>query len=45
MVADGALAPRRLQQRLGLARIALPGVRLGNLNTPQDLRAAHIALP
>ncbi len=34
-----------LQQRLAMPRIRLPGVRLGNLNTPDDLVAAHAHLP
>lgn len=33
-------AVHALQARLGLAEVRLPGVRLGNLNTPDDLRAA-----
>ena len=45
MVAEGQLAPRQLGQRLGLGRVRLRGVRFGNLNTPQDLAAARIALP
>jgi molybdopterin-guanine dinucleotide biosynthesis protein A len=45
MIASSDLAPRGLQQRLGLSRVRLPGVRFGNLNTPQDLAAARIALP
>jgi len=45
MIAAGELAPRSLRQRLGLSRVRLPGVRFGNLNTPQDLAAARIALP
>ena len=45
MVAEGQLAPRQLEQRLGLGRVRLRGVRFGNLNTPQDLAAARIALP
>ena len=45
MIAAGELAPRRLQQHLDMARVRLPGVRFGNLNTPQDLAAARIALP
>lgn len=44
----GALASddhsvQSLQRRLGMARVRLEGVRLGNLNTPQDLDAAGIA--
>ncbi|MCC8446854.1 molybdenum cofactor guanylyltransferase [Xanthomonas translucens] len=35
-------APRALQRALTLACVRLPGVLLGNLNTPQDLHAAGI---
>ncbi|KLD72288.1 molybdopterin-guanine dinucleotide biosynthesis protein MobA, partial [Xanthomonas hyacinthi DSM 19077] len=35
-------APRALQQALAMACVRLPGVVLGNLNTPQDLDAAGI---
>lgn len=45
LIASNDFAPRRLQQRLGLARVRLPGVRFGNLNTPQDLALARIPLP
>lgn len=45
MIAEDQLAPRQLEQRLGLGRVRLRGVRFGNLNTPQDLAAARIALP
>ena len=45
MIAEDQLAPRKLEQRLGLGRVRLRGVRFGNLNTPQDLAAARIALP
>lgn len=34
-----------LQQRLAMPRIRLIGVRLGNLNTPDDLVAAQARLP
>lgn len=34
-----------LQARLGMACVAFPGVRFGNLNTPDDLAAAGIAPP
>ncbi|WP_372013439.1 molybdenum cofactor guanylyltransferase [Pseudoxanthomonas sp. 10H] len=44
-IAAGELAPRDLQRRLELARVRLPGVRFGNLNTLQDLAAARIPLP
>jgi molybdopterin-guanine dinucleotide biosynthesis protein A len=45
VIAAGERSPRVLQQRLGLARVRLPGVRFGNLNTPQDLVAARILPP
>jgi molybdopterin-guanine dinucleotide biosynthesis protein A len=45
MIAAGDLAPRHLERRLDLARVRLPGVRFGNLNTPRDLVDAHIPLP
>ena len=35
-------AIRALQQRIGMAGVAMPGVRAGNLNTPADLVAAGI---
>jgi molybdopterin-guanine dinucleotide biosynthesis protein A len=35
-------APSALQRQLDMVRVRLPGVVLGNLNTPQDLRAAGI---
>lgn len=38
----GHYAPRALQRQLALACMPLPGLKLGNLNTPQDLRAAGI---
>lgn len=44
-IAAGELAPRRLQERLELPRVRFAGVRFGNLNTPQDLAVARIALP
>ena len=44
-IAAGDLSPRGLQRRLGLSQVRLPGVRFGNLNTPQDLAMARIALP
>lgn len=34
-----------LQARLGMACVAFPGVRFGNLNTPDDLAAAGIDPP
>ncbi|KAF1691093.1 molybdenum cofactor guanylyltransferase [Pseudoxanthomonas koreensis] len=45
MIAGGELAPRALARHLDLSRVRLPGVRFGNLNTPQDLAVARIALP
>lgn len=38
-------AVHALQARLGLAEVRLHGVRLGNLNTPDDLRAAGFQMP
>lgn len=38
-------AAHRLAQRLDLPAVVFAGVRFGNLNTPEDLRAAGIALP
>ena len=35
-------AVHALQARLGMAEVRLDGVRLGNLNTPGDLRAAGV---
>ncbi len=48
--ATRALAARRLAVRdlvdaMGLRTLILPGVRLGNLNTADDLRAAGVGLP
>lgn len=44
-IAGGDLAVHRLQARLGMAAVRLHGVRLGNLNTFDDLASAGIALP
>ena len=41
----GEHAVHALQARLGMARVQFAGVRFGNLNTPDDLRAAGIASP
>lgn len=38
-------APRHLQARLGMNRVRLHGVRLGNLNTPEDLAEAGVRRP
>lgn len=40
---EGALAVHALQAALGMARVMLPGVRFGNLNTPADLARAGVA--
>jgi molybdopterin-guanine dinucleotide biosynthesis protein A len=40
---SGDHAVHALQAQLGMARVRLPGVRFGNLNTPADLAAAGIA--
>ncbi len=39
-IGAGDLAVHTLQRRLGLVAARIPGLRLGNLNTPADLRAA-----
>jgi len=44
-LAAGELAVHALQARLGLACVRLPGVRFGNLNTPDDLAAHGVATP
>ncbi|KMM76004.1 molybdopterin-guanine dinucleotide biosynthesis protein MobA [Xanthomonas sp. NCPPB 1128] len=44
-LAAARYAPRALQQRLRMVPVALPGIVLGNLNTPQDLAAAGILPP
>ena len=41
---DGALAVQALQRRLDMAVVHFAGVRFGNLNTPDDLRAAGIQM-
>ncbi|WP_202844679.1 molybdenum cofactor guanylyltransferase [Luteimonas saliphila] len=41
-LAAGEFAVHALQARLDLAEVPLAGVRFGNLNTPDDLRAAGI---
>lgn len=41
-LAQRQLAVRGLQAALGMAAARLPGLRLGNLNTPADLAAAGI---
>ncbi len=44
-LADGELAPRRVQARLEMATVRFAGVRFGNLNTPEDLAALRLSLP
>lgn len=44
-LAAGELAVHELQARLGMACVRLPGVRFGNLNTPDDLAAHGFQLP
>lgn len=44
-IVAGELAVHSLQARLGMARVRLPGVRFGNLNTPDDLAMHGIRLP
>lgn len=41
-LAQRRLAVRELQAALGMAALRLPGLRLGNLNTPADLAAAGV---
>lgn len=41
---EGALAVHALQARMGMGLVRFAGVRFGNLNTPDDLRAAGIDL-
>ena len=41
-LATARYAPSVLQQQLAMVRVRLPGMTLGNLNTPQDLHAAGI---
>jgi molybdopterin-guanine dinucleotide biosynthesis protein A len=42
---DERLSVQSLQRDLAMPRIRLNGVRFGNLNTPEDLAAAHATLP
>ena len=44
-LAAGRLAVQELVTAAGLRTVRLHGVRLGNLNTFDDLAAAHVALP
>jgi molybdopterin-guanine dinucleotide biosynthesis protein A len=44
-LAVGEGAVHRLRQRLDLHAVSFAGLRFGNLNTPEDLRAAGIDLP
>lgn len=41
-LARGEHAVQAMQARMGLPRVAFAGFRFGNLNTPEDLRAAGI---
>jgi molybdopterin-guanine dinucleotide biosynthesis protein A len=41
----GTLAVHALQEQLGMHEVRFDGVRFGNLNTPDDLRAAGVSLP
>ncbi len=43
--APGERAVHALQDAMGMPRIRLPGVRIGNLNTPDDLADAGATLP
>ncbi|PZO64113.1 MAG: molybdopterin-guanine dinucleotide biosynthesis protein MobA [Pseudoxanthomonas suwonensis] len=44
-IAERRLAVQALQQHMGMQAVVFPGFRLGNLNTPQDLRGAGVQLP
>lgn len=44
-IAAGESAVHRLRQRLDLPAVLFAGVRFGNLNTPDDLRAAGLVVP
>jgi molybdenum cofactor guanylyltransferase len=44
-LATGAFAVHALQAGLGMGCVGLPGVRFGNLNTPEDLAAHGFQLP
>jgi len=44
-MAAGEGAVHRLRERLDLPAVVFSGFRFGNLNTPDDLQAAGIALP
>ncbi|HWI24331.1 MAG TPA: molybdenum cofactor guanylyltransferase, partial [Lysobacter sp.] len=41
----GERSVQQLQQRLPMRAVVFAGVRFGNLNTPQDLRAAGVVVP
>lgn len=43
-LARGELAIHALQARLGMHEVRFDGVRFGNLNTPDELRAAGVSL-
>lgn len=44
-IAEGDASVQRLQQRLPMRSVRFAGVRFGNLNTPDDLRAAGAVVP
>lgn len=44
-IAAGELSIQQLQQRLPMRAVRFAGVRFGNLNTPDDLRAAGMVVP
>lgn len=44
-IAAGETAVHRLRQRLDLPAVVFSGFRFGNLNTPDDLRAAGLVVP
>lgn len=41
-IREGEFSVQALQERLQMATVRLAGVRVGNLNTPDDLRAAGV---
>lgn len=44
-IANGEHAVQRLSCRDAMAAVGFPGVRFGNLNTPDDLAAAGVVVP
>jgi molybdopterin-guanine dinucleotide biosynthesis protein A len=44
-IAEHDFAAHALQERMDMARVRFTGVRFGNLNTADDLRAAGVSMP